>query len=123
VYSDTRNEFLNFGVTCGKFKRDLRIDLKSTMDPDSFRAVSNAYFKRHVIVHNASSIDTDYITQTGSDESLLKKRVPVAVHDIRHVIEKAQVPIGLLDAELQKAVLGLVEKRFAISATAAAGQK
>ena len=120
IYSDTRNKFLNFGVTCSKFKKDLGIDLKSTIGQSAFRTLSNTYYKRHVIVHNASIIDKEYISQTGCDEKLLKERLPIKFEDLKDVISTTESPARLIEDKLREAIISLIESRFSIISEASA---
>jgi len=115
IYNETRNEFLNFGVTNVKFKRDMGINIKSEIGDANFRLFSSVYSKRHIIIHNASTIDNEYIDQTGCSKNMLKKRVPLTISEVENVISKLDLLLDILNPLLGISILNLIESRILIS--------
>jgi hypothetical protein len=115
IYNDTRNEFLNFGVTNSKFKRDVGINLKSSIGETNFKLFSSIYSKRHVVIHNASIIDSEYINQTGCDENLLKKRVPLTIPEVKHLISNLNILVNLISPVLNASIINLIENMILIN--------
>jgi len=105
VYSKSRNEFLNFGNGLSKIKSLTGADIKTEMGESSVKLISRMYSTRHVIVHNASIKDREFITQTGEDNSELNKQVVLNVENIRQMFEASKKISKVLDRELRAALL------------------
>jgi len=114
LYSESRNEFLNMGITNSKFKKELKYNIEESIGKSTYQTIAAVYFKRHVIVHNASNIDIDYISQTGMDKAFLNQRLPLSVEDVRDSIRCARSIAEALRPLLQASVLDLFERRSSL---------
>ncbi|MBU7025314.1 MAG: hypothetical protein HXS48_00115 [Theionarchaea archaeon] len=75
-YSDTRNDFTNFGKSISIYRRDLSIDIRSILTSDERKVMNILVNKRHLIVHNNGIVDKIFLDQTGLD---LKVKDPVSI--------------------------------------------
>jgi len=101
VYSDTRNQFLNLGNVNKHLKKDASINLKRELTEDSYKFLSKMYSARHIILHNCSAKDKDYISQTGEDIKELNKELELKVLDLRRLISIIKKVAKLLNDELK----------------------
>lgn len=120
IYAETRNEFLNFGVTCKKFKKDFKIDIKLFINnTNDFQKMCSVYFKRHIIVHNAGIIDIDYISQTGCKNSFLGSHISISMDEIKEIIIISTKIIEMMEKYLNKSILKLIDNRLTLNSTQA----
>ena len=105
VYSKSRNEFLNFGNGISKLKSLTGADIKTEIGEANVKVISKMYSTRHVIVHNASIKDREFINQTGEDSAELNKRVVIDVKDLTEMFKASEKISTILDRELRAALL------------------
>lgn len=105
TYSKSRNEFLNFGNGLSKIKSITGSDIKMEIGELNFKLISKMYSTRHVIVHNASIKDKEYINQTGEDIAQLNKPVSIDELAINDMFEASVKVSKILDRELRAALL------------------
>lgn len=97
VYNDTyarsRNEFLNLGSANRWLKRILALDLKSILSETDYGFLSRMYSDRHIIVHNSSIKDKQYLSQTAEPESQLRQPLVLKVGDVRKLV-RISIAVG-----------------------------
>lgn len=103
IFRETRNEFLNLGAATGKIKKETALDLREVVNEADYRFLSRMFSARHVIIHNCSVKDRDYISQTGEDANQLNQKVFLSLADLDRTVRIAKKVAVLLDKELRKA--------------------
>ena len=63
------------------------------------------YSTRHIIIHNCSIKDKDYLAQTGEPESEFEKKVELSLKEIRRLISVTRKVSKLLNNELKEELL------------------
>jgi hypothetical protein len=105
IYNSTRNEFLGLGSANAKFKKDLGFNLKQKLGPANYSFLSNMFSARHIIVHNCSIKDTNYLSQTGEPAANLNTKLSVTVPELTRLGTIARKVAKLGEAKLRECIL------------------
>ena len=112
IYDSTRNEFLNLGSANAKFKKETGLNLKEGLGQANYSFLSRMYSARHIIVHNCSIKDRDYLNQTGDDPEHLHKRLTVTNQDVNQLTVLATQAAKLIENKLQEHLLEFYYKQI-----------
>jgi hypothetical protein len=115
IYDSTRNEFLGLGAANSKFKREVGLNIKARLGHSNYAFLSRMYSARHIIVHNCSIIDKDFISQTGADPKFLKKRLSITLSDLRKLLSVAKRVGAMADRALLNCILEYKDKQTDIT--------
>ena len=74
TYSRTRSDFLNLGMASRGLRKVTNLNIKRVLPANDYTFLSRMYSARHIIVHNSSSKDRGFISQTGDTTSELVPR-------------------------------------------------
>jgi hypothetical protein len=105
VYRTTRNEFLGLGSAAAKIKKDLGLNLKHKLGTSNYSFLSRMYSARHIIVHNCSIKDTDYLAQTGEPIGNLNSTLSVTRGDLIRLTSIAKAVARLGETQLRACIL------------------
>lgn len=114
IYARTRNEFLNLGSASKWLSKVTSLKLKESLSEGDYKFLSSMYSARHIIVHNSSTKDKDYLSQTGEPESELNKRLKLRVPDIQNLIRISKSLAGAIDQELRDAILDFQQEQLSL---------
>lgn len=105
TYTKSRNEFLNLGNANSKIKAISGIDLKNTVGADNFKFIGTMYSARHVIIHNCSIRDKEYLSQTGEPIEELNKQITISLSNLEELLAIAGKIAKILDSGLKLKLL------------------
>jgi hypothetical protein len=105
IYDSTRNEFLGLGTATSKFKKEVGLNLKEKLGQSNYSFLSKMYSARHIIVHNCSIKDKDYISQTGEEPQELNKKLSVSMRDLDKLMSLAKKVGILAEGKLRERIL------------------
>ena len=105
IYDSTRNEFLGLGSANSKLKKELGLNLKEKLGPSNYSFLAKMYSARHIIVHNCSIKDKDYISQTGEDPQELNKKLSVSMNDLNKLLALVKRIGALAEGKLRERLL------------------
>lgn len=111
IYDSTRNEFLGLGAASSKFKREVGLNIKARLGQSNYAFLSRMYSARHIIVHNCSVIDKDYISQTGEDPKSLNTKLFITLKDLRKLLSVAKRVGAMADRALLTCILDYKDKQ------------
>ncbi len=111
IYDSTRNEFLGLGAANSKFKREVGLNIKARLGQTNYAFLSRLYSARHIIVHNCSVIDKDYISQTGADPKNLNTKLLITLKDLRKLLSVVKRVGAMADRALLKCILDYKDKQ------------
>jgi len=105
TYARTRNEFLNLGSASRWINIVTNLNIKKQLAGHDYSFLSRMYSARHIVVHNCSIKDRDFLSQTGEPDTELNKPLLLIVSHIRKLIAVAKRLARLFDQELRSALL------------------
>lgn len=114
TYARTRSEFLNLGMTSRGLRKVTSLNIKRILPANDYKFLSRMYSARHIIVHNSSSKDRDFLSQTGDPESELGHSLVLYNADLRRLIKLARLVARRIDEELWRIILVCHHDRFSI---------
>ena len=112
IYDSTRNEFLNLGAANARFKKEVGVNLKEELGQANYSFLSSMYSARHIIVHNCSIKDKDYLNQTGDDFQNLNKKLDVTTEDVHQLTILVKQVAKLSEDKLREHLLDTYSKRI-----------
>lgn len=112
VYSRSRNEFLNLGSAARRLRQVTSLGIKDTLSKDRYTFLSRMYSARHIIIHNCSIKDRDFLSQTGDPNSELRKPLRLKIPDIHKLISVAREFARTVNQEMRRAMLEFQHERF-----------
>jgi hypothetical protein len=115
TYTRTRNEFLNLGSANRWLIKILELDLRKIIKEDAFKFLSRMYSARHIIVHNSSIKDREFISQTGDPETELKKHLQLNVHELRKLAKIALSVGRRIDSKLEDVIISFQQEYLTIT--------
>ncbi len=115
TYARTRSEFLNLGMASRGLRKLTSLNIKERLLANDYKFLSRMYSARHIIVHNASSKDRDFLSQTGDPESELGRPLLLCNADLRSLIKLARLVACQIDEELCKIIFDCHHDRLSIS--------
>jgi hypothetical protein len=111
IYASTRNEFLGLGSANTKLKRDISLNLKEKLGQANYSYLSKMFSARHIIVHNCSIKDKDYVSQTGDDPKNVNQKLSLTMQDVKKLMSISKRLGILADNKLRECVLKYYRKR------------
>jgi hypothetical protein len=115
TYAKTRSEFLNLGMASRGLRKVTSLNIKERLPANDYKFLSRMYSARHIIVHNSSSKDRDFLSQTGDPESELGRPLMLYNADLRRLIKLARLIARQIDEEFCKIILACHHDRLSIS--------
>ena len=104
-YDSTRNQFLGVGSANDKLKRDAGFNLKEELGQADYSYLSKMFSSRHIIVHNCSVKDRDYIGQTNEDHNNMNEPLVLTMSDLQKLICIAKKVGVAADYKLRECLL------------------
>jgi hypothetical protein len=111
IYDSTRNEFLGLGSANSKFKKEVGLNIKEKLGQVNYSFLSKMYSARHIIVHNCSIKDKDYISQTGEAPQNLNQKLSVSMKDLKKIMSIARRVGALAEGKLKEQILDYHRKQ------------
>jgi len=106
VYPKTRSDFLNLGAATNQIRKEASFNLRKEITLGRYKFLSDMYSARHIIVHNSSIKDKEYINQTDATEGDLGKQLKLTIPEVRRAKSIATEVGKKLDRKLRETILG-----------------
>ena len=114
IYARTRNEFLNLGMASRGICKVTNLNIKKILSINDYKFLSRMYSARHIIVHNSSLKDRDFLSQTGDLESELGHHLILYNRDLRRLIKLARFVARRIDGELYRIIIACHHDRLSV---------
>lgn len=115
IYAQMRNEFLNLGSASRWLRKVTGLNIKNELPTDDYNFLSRMYSARHIIVHNSSIKDRDFLSQTGEPDSQLNSPLRLKVPDARKLIRISRRLGRQVDQKLRDSVLAYQHDRLSLA--------
>jgi uncharacterized protein YbaR (Trm112 family) len=112
IYSRTRNEFLNLGSASKWLRKVSDLNLKKEISEGDYKFLSRAFSARHIVVHNCSVKDKDFLSQTGEPDTELNKPLKLNVKYLRKLISVSRKLARVVVQELHSVLLQYQHERL-----------
>lgn len=114
IYPRTRSAFLNLGSAITQIRKLTSFDLKKEIAEARYKFLSHMYSTRHIIIHNSSLKDKEFINQTNSTQGDLGKSLKLTIPEVRRAKSIATVISKKLDLKLRETILGYQKQKTSI---------
>lgn len=111
IYPKTRSDFLNLGAATSQIRKLTSFNLKKEISEDRYKFLSTMYSARHIIVHNSSQKDKEFINQTSAPDSDLGKPLKLTIPEVRRAKSIAFEITKKLDSKLREVILSYQKQK------------
>lgn len=111
IYSSTRNEFLNLGSASKWIRKVSSINIKQELSLEKYKFLARMYSARHIIIHNCSTKDKDFLSQTGDSHKELNKPLNLKLAEVRKTISISRQLAKRLDQALRHSLFDYLSER------------
>lgn len=112
IYSRTRNEFLNLGSASRWLRKVTSLDIRRELTNTEYKFLSRMFSARHIIIHNCSIKDRDFLSQTGEPDSELNKPLQLKVPQVRKLISVSKKLVNKINEEMRQTILNCQNDRI-----------
>lgn len=88
--------FQNINAARDKLKKEEECDIASGLSEQQWNFICEQFQKRHLLAHKMGIVDEEFVTRTGSQKSLIGRKVSITANDVRTLVKNLKSVVNNL---------------------------